>query len=150
VVRDLHDGAQRRFVHAIFTLELAGPASRTTGSLAAGVESIARGLPVAVDVSVPEERFPSEIESSAYFVVAEALTNVAKHSGAKHANVAARVEDGSLRFVWRSGPARALTSARGEPLVTSTWAVAVHWPLTPLSVRQRSPDPSSDASVGRR
>jgi signal transduction histidine kinase len=53
---------------------------------------------VPVDVAVPEDRFASEIESSAYFVVAEALTNVAKHSGAQHANVAARVDNGTLRI----------------------------------------------------
>ena len=70
----------------------------TRGGLAAGVESIVLGLRVPVDVSVPEDRFPSEIEASAYFVVAEALTNVAKHSGAQHAVVAARVENGSLRI----------------------------------------------------
>jgi signal transduction histidine kinase len=68
------------------------------GGLAAGVESIVLGLHVPLDVSVPEDRFASEIESSAYFVVAEALTNTAKHSDAQHANVAARVENGTLRI----------------------------------------------------
>jgi signal transduction histidine kinase len=53
---------------------------------------------VPVDVSVPADRFPSQIEASAYFVVAEALTNVAKHSDARHANVAARLDDGCLRI----------------------------------------------------
>ena len=42
-------------------------------------------LPVAVDV--PAERFPAEIEASAYFIVAEALTNVVKHSNAESAEV---------------------------------------------------------------
>jgi signal transduction histidine kinase len=134
VVRDLHDGAQQRFVHAIITLELALhafetdeesskalvadalehaqaanrelrelahgllPDVLTRGGLAAGVESIVLGLYVPVDVSVPEDRFPAEIEASAYFVVAEALTNMAKHSNAQHANVAARLENGTLRI----------------------------------------------------
>jgi signal transduction histidine kinase len=133
-VRDLHDGAQQRFVHAIVTLELALqafdhdeedagvlvaealehakaanrelralahgllPAALTHGGLGAGVESIVHGLRLPVDVSVPADRFPSEIEASADFVVAEALTNVAKHSGAQRANVAARVQDGTLRI----------------------------------------------------
>jgi signal transduction histidine kinase len=47
---------------------------------------------------VPEDRFASQIEASAYFVVAEALTNVAKHADAQHANVAARLDNGSLRI----------------------------------------------------
>jgi signal transduction histidine kinase len=53
---------------------------------------------VPVDVSVPKDRFPAEIEASAYFVVAEALTNMAKHSNAQHVNVAARLENGTLRI----------------------------------------------------
>jgi signal transduction histidine kinase len=70
----------------------------TRGGLAAGVESIVPGLHLPVDVSVPESRFPAEIEASAYFVVAEALTNVAKHASAQQASVAARVENGTLRI----------------------------------------------------
>ena len=45
----------------------------------------------------PPDRLPATIEATAYFVVAEALTNVAKHSRATSAAVAARVEDGTLR-----------------------------------------------------
>jgi signal transduction histidine kinase len=48
-------------------------------------------------VDVPRVRFPPEIEASAYFVVAEALTNVAKHAGAQSADVTARVDDSTLR-----------------------------------------------------
>jgi signal transduction histidine kinase len=40
---------------------------------------------------------PAAIEASAYFIVAEALTNVVKHAHARHAAVTARVEDGTLR-----------------------------------------------------
>jgi signal transduction histidine kinase len=46
---------------------------------------------------VAVDRLPPPVEASAYFVVAEALTNVAKHAGAGRAEVTARVEDGSLR-----------------------------------------------------
>jgi signal transduction histidine kinase len=51
-------------------------------------------LPVRVDV--PAERLPAEIEASAYFVVAEALTNVVKHSHAGNAEVKAYVDNGML------------------------------------------------------
>jgi signal transduction histidine kinase len=47
-------------------------------------------------VDVPAERFPAEIEASAYFIVAEALTNVVKHSHATRAAVTASVDDGTL------------------------------------------------------
>jgi signal transduction histidine kinase len=45
---------------------------------------------------VAGERLPAEIEASAYFVVAEALTNVVKHSRARSAQVKAWVEDSVL------------------------------------------------------
>jgi signal transduction histidine kinase len=47
-------------------------------------------------VDVPRDRFAPEVEASAYFVVAEALTNVAKHSGARRADVTAWVDEGVL------------------------------------------------------
>ena len=42
------------------------------------------------------DRLPRAVEATAYFVVAEALTNVAKHARAGHATAMARVEDGRL------------------------------------------------------
>jgi signal transduction histidine kinase len=46
---------------------------------------------------VPVARLPPPVEATAYFVVAEALTNVVKHSGARHATVVAHVDDGTLQ-----------------------------------------------------
>ena len=50
-----------------------------------------------VDNGVSVGRLAAAIEATAYFVVAESLTNVAKHARAKGAAVMARVEDGTLR-----------------------------------------------------
>jgi signal transduction histidine kinase len=66
------------------------------GGLVAGMEALVSRARVPVSVEVPDERFAPQIEASAYFIVAEALTNVAKHSGARNANVTARVNDGVL------------------------------------------------------
>ena len=73
------------------------PPVLTDGGLRAGVDSVVRRLDVPVDVEVPAERFPAEIEASAYFIVAEALTNVVKHAEARHAEVRAFVAGGMLR-----------------------------------------------------
>ena len=73
------------------------PAVLTRGGLRAGIDAVLSRLDLPVDLDVPAERFPPEIEASAYFIVAEALTNVAKHSRAEHAQVRASVEDGMLR-----------------------------------------------------
>jgi signal transduction histidine kinase len=53
-------------------------------------------MPVPVENRVSVERLSAPVEATAYFVVAEALTNVAKHARARHARVTARVEDGTL------------------------------------------------------
>ncbi len=73
------------------------PAVLADGGLRSGIGSIVSRLDLPVEVDVPGERFPAEIEASAYFVVAEALTNVVKHAHAARAQVRACVEDGMLR-----------------------------------------------------
>jgi signal transduction histidine kinase len=80
----------RELVHGLL------PSVLSRGGLSAGVEALVERVRVPVEVDVTTERFAPEIEASAYFVVAEALTNLAKHSGAQHASVAARVDDGML------------------------------------------------------
>jgi signal transduction histidine kinase len=52
-------------------------------------------IPVTVEVSVPERPAPS-VEGIAYFVVSEALANVAKHAGAARASVRVAQPDGWL------------------------------------------------------
>jgi signal transduction histidine kinase len=66
------------------------------GGLRAGVEALASRMPLPVNVGVTVDRLPSQVEATAYFVVAEALTNVAKHARAEHAEVLAQVEEGTL------------------------------------------------------
>jgi signal transduction histidine kinase len=73
------------------------PTALTRGGLRAGVGTVVDRLGLVVEVDVPAERFPAEIEASAYFIVAEALTNVVKHSNATHAEVTASAEDGMLQ-----------------------------------------------------
>jgi signal transduction histidine kinase len=74
------------------------PSILTRGGLRAGVEALAGRMALPVEVSVSTDRLAPAIEATAYFVVSEALTNVAKHSGATRAEVAVEVEDGNLRL----------------------------------------------------
>jgi signal transduction histidine kinase len=73
------------------------PAVITHGGLRAGVDALASRMSVPVENGVSVGRLPAAVEATAYFVVAEALTNVAKHARAGRAAVAARVEDGTVR-----------------------------------------------------
>jgi signal transduction histidine kinase len=73
------------------------PAVLTDRGLDAAVSALAARcpVPVAVDVDLPRRCGPA-IEAIAYFVVAEALTNVAKHSGATRAWLTAGLEGPDL------------------------------------------------------
>ena len=53
-------------------------------------------MPVPVEIDVSVGRLPAAVEATAYFLVSEALTNVAKHARASHAEVTARNEDDTL------------------------------------------------------
>jgi len=65
--------------------------------LAVAVREMSDGQPIPVHVTVDlPPRMEEVLETTAYFVVAEALTNVAKHSQATHAEVTLRLEDGRL------------------------------------------------------
>lgn len=54
------------------------------------------GIAVELELSLPAERLPKEFEITVYRVVQEALTNVARHSGAKAAAVTVTADDATL------------------------------------------------------
>jgi signal transduction histidine kinase len=72
------------------------PAVLTQGGLRAGVDALASRMPLPVKNAVSVGRLPAAVEATAYFVAAEALTNVAKHAHARHAQVTARIQDGTV------------------------------------------------------
>ena len=61
----------------------------THRGLAAAVGTLADRAFVPVEVDIADERYPKSVESTAYFVTAEALTNVVKYSHASAARVSA-------------------------------------------------------------
>jgi PAS domain S-box-containing protein len=73
------------------------PAVLTERGLAPAVEALAARAPVPVEIlDLPEERLHPVTEATAYFTVAEALTNVAKYAEATHATVRLAREDGAM------------------------------------------------------
>jgi signal transduction histidine kinase len=75
------------------------------------VERAELTVPIEIDVSVG--RLPAAVEATAYFVVAEALTNVAKHARAGRAEVTARIEDGTVQVQIRDDVGGALPDGGG-------------------------------------
>ena len=72
------------------------PAVLTLHGLPAAVDTLASRAPLPVKTDIAVERLPPAVEATAYFVFAEALTNVAKHARADEAEVVARVAEGRL------------------------------------------------------
>jgi signal transduction histidine kinase len=118
-VRGLIHDAQREARGAIGELrDLARgivPPLLADRGLVAAVESLAAryGLGTTVDASTGGPLAPA-VESAAYFVVAEALTNTAKHANARHSWVELRHEHRTLRvLVGDDGDGGADASAAG-------------------------------------
>jgi signal transduction histidine kinase len=73
------------------------PAVLTDRGLGTALETLAHRAPVPVELAeLPQERLPEAVELAAYFVVAEALTNVAKYAHASHAKVEVARENGRV------------------------------------------------------
>ena len=75
------------------------PAVLTDRGLDAAISAIAGRSPIPVQVDIRlRERLPEEVEGTAYFVVVESLTNIAKHSEATAARVAIMRDGNWLRI----------------------------------------------------
>jgi signal transduction histidine kinase len=73
------------------------PAVLTDRGLGTALQTLANRAPVPVELGeLPDERLPEAVELVAYFVVSEALTNVAKYAQASHASVQVARENGRV------------------------------------------------------
>jgi signal transduction histidine kinase len=65
------------------------PAVLSDRGLGAALEALAQRIPLPVEITAtPKGRLPDTVEAAVYFVVAEAITNVARYARATHAQVA--------------------------------------------------------------
>ncbi|MHA7270114.1 sensor histidine kinase [Arthrobacter sp. HLT1-20] len=84
----------RQLVHDVM------PAALIERGLVAAAEDLADRMPIttSLELDVDGQSCPSAVESTAYFVLAEALTNTMKHAHARRAWVGLTIKDGWLRL----------------------------------------------------
>jgi PAS domain S-box-containing protein len=94
------------------------PAVLSTGGLAAALKTLARraSVPVTLDVAI-DDRMPEPIQVAAYYVVAEALTNAAKHAQASEVTVRAHADDTNLTLLISDDGVGGADSGRGSGLI---------------------------------
>ncbi|MGW6454479.1 sensor histidine kinase [Streptomyces sp. NPDC055078] len=91
------DAAEQSLAELRAVIRTILPPVLTEHSLADALTGLAASCPVPcrIDADLPS-RCAASVEATAYFVVAEALTNIARHSGARHATIRLRQEDRRL------------------------------------------------------
>lgn len=94
------------------------PAILSKGGLGPAMKTLARrsSVPVELDLNV-DRRLPESVEVAAYYVVAEALTNAAKHAQASIVTVGACADDDELRVVVVDDGVGGATSGGGSGLI---------------------------------
>ncbi len=94
------------------------PAILSEGGLGPALRTLARRSSVPVQLQVGMEgRLPERVEVTAYYVVSEALTNVAKHANASAVKVDVERDDGLVRLAIRDDGVGGADPARGSGLV---------------------------------
>jgi len=94
LIAEAHDDAKNALVELRNVVRGIAPTILSDRGLDAALSAVVQrsAVPMTLNVHLPR-RLPDEVESVAYFVVAEALTNVAKHANATQAVVTVRLEE---------------------------------------------------------
>jgi signal transduction histidine kinase len=94
------------------------PAILSKGGLGPALGTLARRSAIPVELEVDADRRLSQpIEAAAYYVVSEALTNAAKHSGASAVHVTVAGRDGFVHVSIRDDGVGGAVPARGSGLI---------------------------------
>jgi len=93
---DLARERLERILHELHELARGLHPRELDGGLAAALRVLAERSAVPIQVTVPDERYPRELEVTAYYTCAEALANVAKHAMASSVVIDVVHHDGAL------------------------------------------------------
>jgi len=69
------------------------PAVLTDRGLQAAVEAAVTRFPLPVELELPDDRLPARVEAAAYYVISEALANIAKYAQASAVHVSVKEHD---------------------------------------------------------
>jgi signal transduction histidine kinase len=76
------------------------PATLTTHGLNTALDALTQRAPIPIQVTrIPQDRLPEPVEAAIYYLVAEAITNVAKYARATQATVAVERSNGTVNVV---------------------------------------------------
>ena len=97
LIAEAHDDAKAALLELRNVVRGIAPTILADRGLDAALSAVVQrtetaGVPVTLELQLPK-RFSDEVESCAYFVVAESLTNIAKHAQATHAVVSVRYHE---------------------------------------------------------
>ena len=93
------------------------PAILTDRGLGPALEAILARAPLPVELTdLPEERLPEPVEAAVYYVVAETITNIAKHAHAESATVSVTLAGTTARVVITDNGIGGADPARGSGL----------------------------------
>jgi signal transduction histidine kinase len=93
------------------------PGALTRGGLSAGIQALVSRAHLPVAVEVTSERLPAALEATAYFIVAEALTNIVRHADASSAQIVAEIDGEVLRLAVRDDGVGGARSDRSSGLL---------------------------------
>jgi signal transduction histidine kinase/uncharacterized protein YoaH (UPF0181 family) len=97
------------------------PTILTEAGLGPALRALARRSEIPIDVDVKlDERLPTPVEAAAYYIVSEALTNVAKHAHANIVELTAAHCDGTLTLEVRDDGVGGVDAARGSGILGLT------------------------------
>ncbi|WP_106402223.1 sensor histidine kinase [Actinocorallia populi] len=113
---DARDGIEEALTQLRTVIRGIYPPILSDRGLAGAVRALAAGQPIPIETEVDEGRVPAAVEAAAYFVVAEALTNVARHSGAARASVTVRRDRDRLLITVRDDGKGGADDGRGSGL----------------------------------
>jgi signal transduction histidine kinase len=93
------------------------PAVLTERGLRPALQELAYLSPMPVELAVPDgDRLPQPVEAAAYYLVAEALANVAKHASARSASVTVAQRNGTASVEVSDDGVGGAVPARGSGL----------------------------------